>query len=192
MAGVLPEDFGLTPGLIEEIRLRDERQARLFVRLLVSGCAGLWLALSVLVYLHAGRNAHPLQRLVMAPLLGALGAGIGGLPVAILAGIASWLAHPRHPGAAALQKYEAATAGIRVCDVCLLANGDDTPKEDVAYCSRCGAWICPSCRHRYDRRAIAAMKRLGRDDAGPKAEAGPEGGHTDTEVVAQRGPSEST
>ena len=79
----------------------------------------------------------------MAPLLGGLGAVIGGLPIAILGAVVSWLAYPRHPQAGALERYEAATAGIRVCDVCRLARGDGTPKEGVAYCGRCGAWICP-------------------------------------------------
>jgi hypothetical protein len=166
MAGIPPSEFGLTEAAIEEIRARDESQARLFARLLMGGCGALWLLFSVLIYAHSARRA-PLLGLVMAPLLGGLGAAIGGLPIAVVGGIVSWLAYPRHPLTGALERYEAATAGIRVCDVCLLAGGDDTPKEGVAYCGRCGAWICPACRRRYDRRAIAALKRARAQDAGP-------------------------
>jgi len=158
MPPVVPSDFGLTEETIAEIRARDERQARLFARLLMGGCGALWLVLSALIYSHSARRA-PLLGLLMAPLLGGLGAAIGGLPIAILGGAVSWLAYPRHPQTGALQAYETATAGIRVCDVCLLAMGDDTPKEGVMYCGRCGAWICPTCRRRYDLRAIAALKR---------------------------------
>ena len=158
MPQVVPSDFGLTDEAIEEIRARDERQARLFARLLMGGCGALWLVFSALIYAHSATRA-PLLGLVMAPLLGGLGAAIGGLPIAILGGVVSWVAYPKHPLAGALERYEEATAGIRVCDVCRLANGDETPKEDVAYCGRCGAWICPDCRRRYDLRAIAALKR---------------------------------
>ncbi len=158
MSRPLPEDFGLTERLIEEIRQRDERQARLFVQLLLWGCGGLWVVLTGLVYVHAAPRT-PLVGLVMAPLLGALGAVIGGLPLAVLAGALSWIRHPPHPKARALERYEAATAGIRTCDVCVLARQDDTPKEGVSFCGRCGAWICPECRRRYDLRAIAALKR---------------------------------
>jgi hypothetical protein len=162
---VPPSDFGLTESTIEEIRARDERQAHLFVRLLLGGCGVLWLVLTALIYTYSARRA-PLSGLVMAPLLGGLGAAIGGLPIAILGAIVSWLAYPKHPQAGALERYEAATAGIRVCDVCRLASGDSTPKEGVVYCGRCGAWICPECRRRYDLRAIAALKR-GRAGAAP-------------------------
>jgi len=159
MSSILPSDFGLTERAIEEIRARDERQAHLFVRFLLGGCGALWLAFAVLIYARSARTA-PLLGLVMAPLLGALGAVIGGLPVAILGGLVSWLAYPKHPQAGALERYEAATAGIRVCDVCRLAQGDSTLKEGVTYCGRCGAWLCPACRRRYDLRAIAALKRV--------------------------------
>jgi hypothetical protein len=162
---VVPSDYGLTEEAIEEIRARDQRQARLFARLLMVGCGALWLAFSALIYAHSARRA-PLLGLVMAPLLGGLGAAIGGLPVAILGGIVSWIAYPKHPLAGALEIYEAATAGIRVCDVCLLALGDDTPKEGVSYCGRCGAWMCPDCRKRYDLRAIAALRRARARGAG--------------------------
>jgi hypothetical protein len=165
MPSVLPGDFGLTQGVIEEIRARDEGQANLFVRLLLGGCGALWLAFTVFIYVHSARRA-PLLGLLMAPLLGGLGAVIGGLPIAILGAIVSWLAYPKHPQAGALERYEAATAGIRICDVCRLAGGDSTPKEGVTYCGRCGAWICPECRRRYDLRAIAALKR-GRAGAAP-------------------------
>jgi hypothetical protein len=158
MPAPVPADFGLTEEAIEDIRARDAGQARLFARFLMGGCGALWLVLSAFVYAHSARRA-PLLGLVVAPLLGGLGAAIGGLPIAILGGVVSWLAYPKHPLAGALERYEAATAGIRVCDVCLLALGDDTPKEGVTYCGRCGAWMCPDCRRRYDRRAIAALKR---------------------------------
>lgn len=169
MVRILPGDFGLTETAIEEIRARDERQALLFARFLLAGCGALWLLLTVLIYTYSARR-EPLLGLVMAPLLGGLGAVIGGLPIAILGAIVSWLAYPDHPLAGALERYEAATAGIRACDVCRLARGDSTPKEGVVYCGRCGAWICPACRRRYDLRAIAALKRGG-------AEAAP--GHAD-------------
>lgn len=166
---VPPSDFGLTEGAIEEIRARDERQALLFARFLLAGGGALWLLLTALIYIHSARR-DPLLGLVMAPLLGGLGAVIGGLPIAILGAIVSWLAYPTHPQAGALERYEAATAGIRVCDVCRLACGDSTPKEGVIYCGRCGAWICPACRRRYDLRAIAALKRGGAGAApGPAA-----------------------
>ena len=160
---IRPDDFGLTERTIEEIRARDEGQARLFARFLMGGCGALWLVLTALIYGNSARRA-PLLGLVMAPLLGGLGAVIGGLPIAVFSAIVSWLAYPKHPQASALERYEAATAGIRVCDVCRLALGDSTPKEGVIYCGRCGAWICPDCRRRYDLRAIAALKR-GRDGA---------------------------
>ena len=120
MARILPSDFGLTERAIEEIRVRDERQALLFARFLLTGCGALWLLLTALIYAYSARRA-PLLGLVMAPLLGGLGAVIGGLPIAILGAVVSWLAYPTHPQAGALQRYEAATAGIRVCDVCRLA-----------------------------------------------------------------------
>jgi hypothetical protein len=165
MPHALPGEFGLTDRAIEEIRARDERQAHLFARLLLGGCGVLWLAFTAIIYAHSARKA-PVLGLVMAPLLGALGAVIGSLPVAILGAVVSWLAYPSHPLAGALQRYEAATAGIRVCDVCRLACGDSAPRGGVVYCGRCGAWICPDCRRRYDLRAIAALKR-GRAGAAP-------------------------
>ncbi len=158
MGRPLPEDFGLTEGLIEEIRARDEKQGRLFVDLLLWGTGTAWLALSVLVYTYSARRA-PLLGLVMAPLLGGLGAAIAGLPVAVFSGIVSRLRYPPHPQAKSLERYEAASAGIHVCDVCRLARGDAVPKEQVIYCGRCAAWVCPDCRRRYDRRAIAALRR---------------------------------
>ena len=165
MPRILPGDFGLTERAIEEIRARDEGQATLFVRVLLGGCGALWLAFTVFIYAHSARRA-PLLGLLVAPLLGGLGAVIGGLPIAIFGAVVSWLAYPKHPQAGALERYEAATASIRVCDVCRLASGDSTPKEGVTYCGRCGAWICPECRRRYDLRAIAALKR-GRAGAAP-------------------------
>jgi hypothetical protein len=158
MARPRPADFGLTEGTIEEIRARDQKQTQLFINVLLWGCGALWVVLTVLVYANSLRKA-PLLGLVMAPVLGGLGAAIGGLPVALLAAVASLLAYPKHPKSGALERYEAATAGIRICDVCRLARGDETPKEGVAFCGRCSAWVCPDCRRRYDLRAIAALKR---------------------------------
>jgi hypothetical protein len=158
VTGTSPSDFGLTDGTIEEIRARDRRQAELFVRIVVGTLGTLWLVFCVLIYVHAARRA-PLLGLLMAPLLAALGAVIAGLPVAMVGGLLSWLAHPPHPMSAALERYEAASVGIRTCDVCRLARGDSTAKSGVSYCGRCDAWICPACRRRYDRRAIAALKR---------------------------------
>jgi hypothetical protein len=172
MARVSPADFGLTARTIEEIRTRDQRQARLFVNLVLGGCGLLWLALTVVVFTRSARGAL-LLTVVMAPLLGGLGAVIGGLPIAVLSALVSWLAYPKHPQAADLERYESASAGIHTCDVCRLARGDEEAKEGVTYCSRCRAWICPDCRRRYDLRAIAALRR-GREtgappDAGPSA-----------------------
>lgn len=167
-----PGDFGLTETTIEEIRARDQKQTRLFVDVLLRGCAVVWLVLTVLVYASSARRS-PLLGLLVAPLLGGLGAVISGLPMAILSGAVAWLAYPRHPKASALERYEAATVGIHVCDVCRLAQGDSTPREGVIYCGRCGAWVCPACRNRYDLRAIAALKRAAERGTGG---AGPGGG----------------
>ncbi len=156
--GPPPEEFGLDERTIAEIRARDESQARLFAELVFRGCLALWIVLSVLIYVHAAPRA-PLLGLVLAPLVGLMGAVIGGLPIAVVGAILSWLRYPAHPLAGALERYEAATAGVRVCDVCRLARGDEGVKEGVSYCSRCGAWICPECRERYDLRAIAALRR---------------------------------
>jgi hypothetical protein len=163
MARARPEDFGLTESRIAQIRARDQKQARLFVELLLIGGVLVWVVLTVLVYANAAKRS-PLLSLVMAPLLAALGAMIAGLPIALLSAVFSWLLHPRHPQAAALERYEAANAGIRVCDVCWWARGDQTPKERVTYCGHCGAFLCPDCRQRYDLRAIAALKRRAAGD----------------------------
>jgi hypothetical protein len=90
-------------------------------------------------------------------MLAGLGALVAGLPIAMVGRLLSWLAYPPHPMRVALERYEA--AATRTCDACRLATGDSTPKSGVSYCGRCDAWICPECRRRYDRRAIAALKR---------------------------------
>ena len=158
MPQILPGEYGLTERTIEEIRARDRKQAELFVRFVLGGCGAIWLVFTVLIYAHSAGRAT-LVGLVMAPLLAGLGAVIAGLPVSMIGGLVSWLVYPPHAMSAALERYEAATAGIRTCDVCRLAHGDSTPKEAVSYCGRCDAWICPECRRRYDLRAIAALKR---------------------------------
>jgi hypothetical protein len=167
MSGVRPIDFGLTESAIDEIRARDQGQARLFARVLTGGCGALWLVLTALIYGYAVRRA-PLLGLAMAPVLGGIATVIGAPPIAILGALVSWLVYPRHPKARALERYEAAAAGFRPCDVCRLAQGDSTPREGVTYCGRCEAWICPACRRRYDLRAIAALKR-GRAPGGSSA-----------------------
>jgi hypothetical protein len=158
MAGPRPEDFGLSDAAIAEIRARDERQARLFVDLLLHGVGLVFGVLAVVLYVR-GFSRSPISGLLVAPLLGALGAAVAGLPIAIASALFSWFLHPRHPLSGALERYEAATAGIRTCDVCRLARGDETAKEGVIWCGRCGAYVCPDCRGRYDLRAIAALKR---------------------------------
>jgi hypothetical protein len=166
MAGPRPEDFGLSERLIDEIRARERKQGELFVYLLVRGVALAFVVLAFWIYTRSFGRA-PLAGLLVAPLLGALGAAIAGLPIAVLSALFSWFLHPRHPLAQALERYEAATAGIRVCDVCRLARGDETPREGVAYCGRCGAYLCPDCRQRYDLRAIAALKRAAQRPSRP-------------------------
>jgi hypothetical protein len=168
MARARPEDFGLSEGLIEEIRVRDEQQAQLFVYLLLRGVAVVFVLLAVVIYVRSLGRA-PVGGLVIAPLLAALGAAIAGLPIAILSALFSWFLYPRHPMSRVLERYEAASAGIRVCDVCRLACGDETPKDGVSYCGRCGAYLCPDCRQRYDLRAIAALKRRLPGDPGGEA-----------------------
>jgi hypothetical protein len=158
MPGPRPEDFGLSESLIDEIRDRDRRQAELFVYLMLRGVAAAFLLLAFWIYARSFARA-PLAGLLVAPLLAALGAVIAGLPIAVLSALVSWFRYPRHPMSRVLERYEAATAGIRVCDVCRLARGDLAPKEGVTYCGRCGAYLCPECRQRYDLRAIAALKR---------------------------------
>jgi hypothetical protein len=167
MAGPRPEDFSLSEGLIDEIRARDQKQAQLFVYLLLRGVAAVFVILAFAIYAHSFARA-PLTGLVIAPLLGAFGAVVAGLPIAVLSALFSWFLYPQHPMSQALARYEAATAGIRVCDVCQLARGDATPKEGVSYCGRCGAYLCPDCRQRYDLRAIAAIKRGLDPDGAPR------------------------
>jgi hypothetical protein len=167
MPETLPGEYGLTETTIQEIRARDRRQADLFVRIVVGSLGTLWLIFTVLIYVHAARRS-PLLGLVMAPLLAGLGAVIAGLPIAMVGGLLSWFVYPPHPMSAALERYEAATAGVRTCDVCRLARGDSAPRKGVSFCGRCDAWICPECRRRYDRRAIAALKRAKAQGAGPR------------------------
>jgi hypothetical protein len=155
--GASLESFGLTPQLVEEIRLRDRRQFELFVRITLGGAVVVWVVLALLVYSHSFAQA-PLLGLVVAPLLAGLGAVIGALPIALVCGAAILVLYPRHPKAAALDEYEAVHARTRSCDVCVLVRGDSRPRRDVAYCARCHAWLCPDCRRRYDLRAIAALR----------------------------------
>jgi hypothetical protein len=161
------ESDGLSPELVDEIRARDRRQFELFVRITLGGAALLWVVLGLLVYSRSFAQA-PLLGLAVAPILAGLGAVIGALPIALVAGAAILVFYPRHPKAAALDRYEAAHARTRPCDVCILVRGDRRPRDDVAYCARCDAWLCPDCRGRYDLRAIAALRARGgrREPAG--------------------------
>jgi hypothetical protein len=154
------ESYGLSPELVDRIRARDRRQFELFVRVTLGGAALLWIVLVLLVYSHAFAQA-PLLGLLVAPILAGLGAVIGALPIAVIGGATILVFYPRHPKAAALERYEAAHARLRSCDVCVLVRGDHRPRQDVTYCARCDAWLCPDCRGRYDLRAIAALRARG-------------------------------
>lgn len=154
------DSYGLSPEVVDEIRTRDRRQFELFVRITLGGAGILWVVLGLLVYFRSFGQA-PLLGLVVAPLLAALGAVIGALPIALVGGAAILVFYPRHSRAAALDRYEADHARTRPCDVCVLARGDRRPRDDVAYCARCDAWLCPDCRSRYDLRAIAALRARG-------------------------------
>jgi hypothetical protein len=151
------DEFGLTEQIVEEVRTRDQRQLELFLRITGGGATAVWVILTLLVYLHSSRQ-HPLLGLVAAPLLGLVGAVIATLPLAILCGLGVLLLYPRHRYAGAVEEYQESLAHVRPCDVCILARGDHEPREDVFYCSRCNAWLCPECRKRYDLRAIAALR----------------------------------
>jgi hypothetical protein len=155
------EEYGLTEQLVDEIRARENRQFEVFVRVTAGGAALLWLVFTVFVYSHSSPRA-PLLGLVAAPLLAMAGAVIASLPLGLVTGLAVLLLFPRHPRAKALEEYEKATAHVRPCDVCVLARGDHRPREGVSFCSRCGAWLCPQCRVRYDLRAIAALRARAR------------------------------
>jgi hypothetical protein len=156
------EDHGLSEAIVEEVRAHERRQFELFLRVTGGGVAAVWAVLTVLAYSRSFERT-PLLGLVASPLLALLGAAIAALPLAIICGSGVLLLYPRHPRAKALEQYEAATAHVRSCDVCVLARGDDGLKEGVAYCARCDAWLCPACRGRYDLRAIAALRaRAGR------------------------------
>lgn len=162
------EDYGLSEAIVEEVRSRERTQFELFVRLTGGAAAVVWLLLTVFVYTHSFHRA-PLLGLAVAPLLALVGAAITSLPLAIVCGLGTMVFYPRHPSASAVERYEADSASVRPCDVCVLARGDDRPQENVRYCARCGAWICPACRARYDLRAIAALRRKSRP---PSADSG--------------------
>jgi hypothetical protein len=164
-------DYGLTEDLVAEIHAREQRQFEVFVRLSGWGCGMVWLALTIVVYARSARSS-PLLGLAVAPFLGVLGAAVAALPITLVSGVLSLVACPRHPQAKALERYEAAAAETRPCDVCVLARGDHSPKRHVAYCGVCSAWLCADCRQRYDLRAIAALKRRLQEPAsrdGPEA-----------------------
>ena len=152
-------EFGLNEATLTEIRSAEERRARVFKRLLLVLCGLLWAALTAALYGRWGRGG-PLLGLLGAALFAAMGAALGALPLGLLAAAASWLAAPPHPKAADLDRYEAARSQRRVCEVCALVRGNETPRHDVAFCARCNAWLCESCRRRYDLRALAALRRL--------------------------------
>jgi len=162
------EDHGLSEAIVHEVRAREKRQFELFVRWTGGAVALVGLVLAVLVYSRSfGRS--PFLGLVISPVLALLGAAISALPLSLICGAGVALLYPRHPLAKALERYEADTAHVRACDVCVLARDDHEVKEDVAYCARCGAWLCPACRRRYDLRAIAALKARGAGDGGAHA-----------------------
>jgi hypothetical protein len=47
----------------------------------------------------------------------------------------------------------------RICDVCLLLDGDTSEKE-CEYCRLCGAWICKACLPDFVRRVRAMAKTV--------------------------------
>jgi len=151
------EDHGLSKAIVEEVRAHERRQFELFVRVTGGAVAVVWVILTILVYSRSFERT-PILGLVASFLLALLGAVIAAFPLAIVCGAGVLLLCPRHPRAKAVEHYETATAQVRTCDVCVLARRDDGVKEDVSYCARCNAWLCPACRGRYDLRAIAALR----------------------------------
>lgn len=151
-------DYGLTEQLVEQIRDRERREFRLFVRLLIGGCSVLWAFLTAVTYVYWTRRS-PLLGFLAASFFALIATFFGGLPVAAASALLSIIVFPRHPRASALERYERAASRLRACDVCVLARGDHGLKDDVSYCGTCAAWICGACRNRYDVRAIAALRR---------------------------------
>lgn len=158
------EEYGLSETIVDHIRARERRQFELFVKVTGALSGVLWLLLTAWVYSHSFRQA-PLLGLAAAPLLALVGAVVGALPLALVCGLGVLLLHRRHPKAGALERYEADVRDVRECDVCVLARGDHRVKDNVAYCARCDAWLCPDCRHRYDLRAIAALRARAHPDS---------------------------
>lgn len=160
MTNALLGQYGLSQELVDEIRAFEARRSRVFRLLMLASCLGIALALAAgFLSGFAGRFSSP------GPLAGLLfaagGTALLALPVALVNTAIAWLAAPRHPKAADLDRYLAARADSNVCDVCVLVKGDYGPKPGVAFCGPCAAWICDDCRGRYDLRALAAARRLG-------------------------------
>lgn len=151
-------EFGLDEAVAEEVRRRDRARRRAFSLILAWGFVTIWACWSVALYLlWLGRGG--LGRIALAALLGLVAAGLAALPLSILTALATAVLRPRHARAADLDRYEKQVGNVRPCDVCVLAMGDRSEKPRVTFCPRCDAWVCESCRERYDLRAIAALKR---------------------------------
>jgi hypothetical protein len=153
-----PRDVGLDADLVREIRSRDATRRKVFARAMASGFGVIWVCWSIGLYvlwLRGGGAAH----LALAILLGLIAAALGSIPLSMLTAIASTILLPRHARSGDLDRYDAAVGNVRPCDVCVLAMGDHAPKPRVSFCPRCDAWVCESCRRRYDLRAIAALKQ---------------------------------
>jgi hypothetical protein len=151
-------DFGLDEAAGEAVRRQEGRRRRAFTWIMAWGSATIWVAWSAGLYFLWLRTGA-LSRLALALLFGLVAAALAAVPLSVVAAIACSLFWPRHPQADQLDRYEKARGNVRPCDVCIMTVGDASPKADVHYCPRCGAWICAECRPRYDLRAIAALKR---------------------------------
>jgi hypothetical protein len=152
------DDFGLDEALVAAIREQELRRRRAFTQILAWGSLAIWICWSALLHLLWLKTGG-LARLALALALGLIPALFAALPLSVVAAIACSVFWPRHRQAVQLDRYEEACGHVRPCDVCILALQDASPKADVHYCPPCEAWICESCRRRYDLRAIAALKR---------------------------------
>jgi len=151
-------DFELDEALVDAIREQEARRRRAFTQITVWGSLTIWICWSTLLYLLWLKTDSP-ARLALSLALGLIPAVFALVPLSVLATFACSLFWPRHRQAAQLDRYDEARGHVRPCDVCIMALQDRSPKADVHFCPRCDAWICEACRHRYDLRAIAALKR---------------------------------